>query len=61
MIEIGEYAKVINENRVFKVIGYTKDMKAIPGGWLVDEDECCVNPKYCEKYQGATSCLEAKD
>jgi hypothetical protein len=57
VIEIGEYAKVINENRVFKVCGHTKGRKVIPDGWLIDKDECAVNPKFCEKYKGATSCI----
>ena len=56
-VNIGEYAKVIGENRVFKVCGLTKGRKVIPDGWYLDGDNCAVNPKYCEKYNGAISVL----
>ena len=56
-IKIGEYAKVSYENRVFRVHGFTKGRRAVPDGWLVEKDGTAVNPKFCEKYNGATSAI----
>jgi len=56
--KIGDYAKVTEENRVFKVCGFTgKGSMVIPEGWLIDEDGFSVNPRFCEPYKGATSVL----
>jgi hypothetical protein len=54
-IEIGDYAKVEDENRVFKVCGFSKNHKYIPDGWLIEQDGSYVNPKFCSKYDGAIS------
>ncbi len=57
-IQVGDYAKVTEENRVFKVCGFTDgSSKVIPAGWLIDEDGFQVNPRYCERYNGAKSVL----
>lgn len=56
-IVAGEYAKVVQENRVFKVHGLTKGRLHIPDGWLIDKYGRCVNPHYCEKYIGAISVI----
>lgn len=56
--KLGDLAKIATENRVFKVCGFTdKRNMVIPDGWLIDQEGFSVNPKYCEKYTGATSCL----
>lgn len=59
MFKVGDYAKVIEENRVFKVCGFTgPESRVIPEGWLIDEDGFYVNPKFCKPYTGATSVLQ---
>jgi hypothetical protein len=58
VINVGDYVKVFSENRVFVVAGFTKGRKFIPDGWYEEEDGTAVNPEYCEKYKGATSCLK---
>jgi len=56
--KLGDYAKIIGENRVFKVCGFTgKGSIVIPEGWLVDQDGFSINPKFCVKYEGATSAI----
>lgn len=57
-IKLGDFAKVETENRVFKVCGFTgKGSMVIPEGWLIDQEGFSINPKFCTKYTGATSCL----
>lgn len=58
-IAIGDYVKVIDENRVFKLEGLTSGLKHIPDGWFIEADGCYVNPKFCKKYEGAKSVFEA--
>jgi len=56
--KMGDYVK--SENRVFRVFSITdKNSHLIPDGWLVDNDGRCVNPKFCESYNGALSVLSA--
>ena len=55
---LGDFVKVTEENRVFKVCGFTgTESMAIPPDWLIDQNGFSVNPKFCEPYKGATSCL----
>lgn len=56
-IKIGEYAKVANSSRVFKVHSFTKGQFAVSDGWYVDKYGSAINPKYCEKYNGAISAV----
>jgi hypothetical protein len=53
----GDLVKSEIENRVFRVCGFTKQSMIIPEGWIIDEDGFSVNPKFCKKYMGATSCF----
>jgi hypothetical protein len=56
--DIGDYAKIDTENRVFKVCGFTGNgSTVIPEGWLIDQNGFSVNPKYCKPYNGAKSVL----
>lgn len=58
MFKVGDLVKIKSENRVFKVYGFTDDgSRVIPPGWLIDEEGFSINPKFCKKYTGATSCL----
>lgn len=55
---IGDLVKVDGQNRVFKVCGVTDGRsESVPDGWLIDENGFAVNPNFCSKYKGATSCL----
>jgi hypothetical protein len=57
-IALGSFVKVIGENRVFKVCGFTgKESATIPEGWLIDDRGSFVNPEFCKPYEGATSVL----
>ena len=51
----GDLAKI--GNRVFEVRGITKGSSTIPAGWLIDKTGASINPKFCKKYMGATSCF----
>tara|TARA_R110000782_G_C14819221_1_gene413841 strand:+ start:1857 stop:2042 length:186 start_codon:yes stop_codon:yes gene_type:complete len=56
--KLGDCVKIIDENRVFKVCGFTgKGSMVIPEGWLIDQDGFSINPKFCEKYEGAISAI----
>lgn len=45
------------EGSAFRVTGFTKDRAHIPDGWLIDNIGRAVNPKFCKRYNGATSVL----
>lgn len=60
-LKIGTNVKIIGENRVFVLSGFTYGRKVIPDGWYIDEDGFCVNPKFCEEYNGATSVLPERN
>ena len=56
--KVGDIVKNKISNRVIRVKGITgDDLLLVPEGWIIDKDECYVNPEYCEHYNGATSVL----
>lgn len=55
--QIGDIAKQVDGDRVFKVYGFSYGHDFIPDGWLVDRDGGVSNPKFYIKYEGATSAL----
>jgi hypothetical protein len=44
-------------NKVFEVNGITQGSAIIPAGWLIDKSGSYINPMFCSKYKGATSCF----
>lgn len=56
-IKLGDWLKVEGENHVFRVCGFSFGSKTIPDGWPMTEQGSFMNPRYCEKYEGATSVL----
>lgn len=56
-IGIGDYVKNTVDNRVFKVVGFTRGREYIPDNWLIDRNGTVINPNNCEVYQGALSAI----
>lgn len=56
-IEAGDFVKIPSQNRVFQVKALTSGERFTPDGWFIDDDGHFINPRYCEKYKGATSVL----
>jgi len=55
----GELVKCTQSNAVYKVCGFTKDHPIMPDGWvIVSEIGELANPKFLERYEGATSCMQ---
>ena len=50
---------VINEieGSAFRITGLTQGRANIPDGWLIDNIGRAINPKFCRRYNGATSVL----
>mgnify|MGYP003656253435 CR=1 FL=1 len=58
MHEIFKWGDLVkSENRVFEVRGITQGSATIPAGWLIDKTGASINPSFCKKYIGATSCF----
>jgi hypothetical protein len=45
-------------NKVFEINGITEGSAIIPAGWLIDKSGSFINPMFCSKYKGATSCFD---
>jgi len=57
----GDLIKVIDENIVFELIGWSLNNKIIPDGWLVSKERESYNPDLCEPYKGAKSVFEKEE
>lgn len=62
--KVGDLIKISTEggnDRVSRVIGFTKDSPIVPDGWIIIDGNSATNPNRCSLYAGDTSCLNLDD